>query len=97
MAAIAYLLPPVTGLFAFTLGSSKRVRFHGLQSVALGFLWPLAIYGGSLLSPGITQGAFIAGAALWLLLLLGTAVGRDPGIPGARAALEAASEHSVRS
>ncbi|MEA2446774.1 MAG: hypothetical protein QOK47_411, partial [Actinomycetota bacterium] len=44
MAALAYLLPPVTGLIAFLFAIDPRLRFHGLQSVALGAVWPVAIY-----------------------------------------------------
>ena len=82
MAALAYLFPPLSGLIAYFTASAKRTRFHGLQSVFFGLLWPLALYGCSAISPGVTQIGFLIGALVWLLLLLVTAVGRDPRLPG---------------
>lgn len=57
------------------------MRGHGLQAIFLGLVWPVALYLASALSPTLTQGAFVIGAALWLFLLIGTALGRDPMIP----------------
>jgi uncharacterized membrane protein len=82
MAALAYLLPPVTGLIAFLFAIDPRLRFHGLQSVALGAVWPVAIYAGSFVAPILTRIAFFGGAGVWLILLLSTAVGRDLAVPG---------------
>ena len=96
MAAFAYVLLPVTGLVAYLGGRSRRARFHGLQAVALGFLWPLALYGASLLSPVVTQAVFGAGIVLWLALLLGAARGRDPKIPVVGSHLERLAEISPR-
>jgi uncharacterized membrane protein len=84
MAALAYLLPPLTGLLAYSLGSDRRVRFHGLQAVAFGFLWPVTIYGGSLAGPIGTRVTFTLGALIWIGLLVATALGRDPLLPGGR-------------
>lgn len=81
VAALAYLLLPVSGAAAYALGSSERVRRHGLQAIFLGLVWPVALYVASFLSPTLTQGAFLIGAALWIFLLVGTAIGGDPSIP----------------
>lgn len=91
MAALAYVLLPVSGLVAYVKGSSERVRAHGLQAIALGVAWPAALYAASAASPGVTQATFAAGAALWLALLVGTAAGRDPFVPGLGRALRAAA------
>lgn len=81
MPALAYLLMPVTGTIAYFSGRTPRTRFHGLQAVVVGVLWPAALYAGSAISPEATRIAFAAGAVVWLVLLLGTAVGRDPTLP----------------
>ena len=81
MAALAYLLLPVTGLFAFFGSASARVRFHGLQAVLIGLLWPAAIYVGSALSETAAQAAWAGGAVVWLGLMLTTAAGHDLRIP----------------
>lgn len=91
MSALAYLIPPATGLFAYLKGSSPRVRLHGLQSVALGILWPSALYVGSWISPTATRVAFAALAAIWIGLLVSTAFGLDPVVPGTRRALARAT------
>ena len=82
MAALAYLLPPITGLFAYLLGSRERTRRHGLQSVAFGLLWPAALYGAAALSPGAAQVGFAVGGLGWVGLLLTTALGLDLHVPG---------------
>jgi uncharacterized membrane protein len=94
MAALAYLLPPVTGLFAYLLGSRERTRRHGLQSVAFGLLWPLSLYGAAALSPGAVQATFGLGALLWLGLLVATAAGLDLHLPGTKAWLRAGAAES---
>jgi hypothetical protein len=81
VAALAYLLPPLSGLAAYLTASSARVRWHGLQAVALGLMWPGALYLGAAISPGATQGVGLAGGAAWLVFLIGTAVGRNPRWP----------------
>jgi hypothetical protein len=83
MAALAYVLLPVSGLIAFFWGGD-RGRLHGFQAIVLGVVWPLLLMGGSLISPGFTQVVFIAGAAVWLALIVTTAFGRDPRLPGSR-------------
>ncbi len=94
MAALAYLLPPVTGLFAYLLGSRERTRRHGLQSVAFGLLWPAALFGAAALSPGTVQAGFVVGALMWVGMLLTTAVGLDLHLPGTARWLGAASAES---
>lgn len=80
MAALAYVLLPVTGLVAFFAGD-ERARAHGFQAVVMGVAWPLLLYLCSLVSSGVTQIAFVAGAALWLFMIVATALGRDPKLP----------------
>jgi uncharacterized membrane protein len=96
MAALAYVVPPVTGLVAYLAARTPRTRFHGLQSVLLGVLWPLALYAGALVSPGVTQAAGAAGLLAWLVFAVGAAVGRDPHWPLLGARLRALAEHSPR-
>jgi uncharacterized membrane protein len=82
MAALAYLLLPVTGVIAYFNSSSARVRFHGLQAIALGALWPLAIYAGSALSSSAGMAAWVAGALVWLAVMISAAFGFDVRLPG---------------
>jgi uncharacterized membrane protein len=84
MAALAYLFPPLSGLMAYSVGRAERVRWHGLQSVAFGFAWPALIYAGSLAGPLGTRIVFALGVLIWVGLLVATAVGRDPRLPGGR-------------
>jgi hypothetical protein len=84
MAALAYLLPPLSGLLVYSMGRDQRARFHGLQAVVFGFLWPAAIYVGSLAGPTGTRVVFALGALVWIALLGMTALGRDPRLPGGR-------------
>lgn len=81
MAALAYVLLPVTGLLAYFRGSTERIRWHGLQAIALGAVWPAVLYACAWVSPGATQVAFVAGAVLWLGLLASTALGKDVALP----------------
>jgi len=92
MSALAYLIPPVSGLFAYLKGSSPRVRLHGLQSVVFGILWPSALYVGSWISPAATMVAFVVFAAIWIGLIVSTAFGLDPVVPGTRHALSRVTE-----
>ena len=92
MAALAYVLLPVSGLLAYSLGSTPRLRFHGLQAVVLGFIWPLALYAGSFVSPVLTQLVFATGIAIWLWLFVATLSGRDPGLPVVGDTLRRAAE-----
>ena len=81
MAALAYLAPPVSGAVAFFFGSQPRVRFHGLQSVAIGALWPILLYGASLLSARVTQAVFGLGVLVWIGSFAVAAAGRDLRLP----------------
>jgi uncharacterized membrane protein len=81
VAALAYVLPPVSGLVAYFAASTVRVRWHGLQAVLLGLLWPAALYAGAAVTPGATQAVAALGTLVWLLFLVGSAVGRDPRWP----------------
>jgi uncharacterized membrane protein len=82
MAGIAYLLLPVTGLIAYFVGTGERVRFHGLQAIAIGLLWPVLLYAASAVTALVTQVVFMAGTVAWLVFLIGALIGRDPKIPG---------------
>jgi uncharacterized membrane protein len=81
MAALAYLLPPVSGLAAYLLGSSPRMRRHGLQAVLLGVAWPALLYAGAAVSPGATQVVAGLEVAVWGAFIVGAAAGRDPRWP----------------
>jgi uncharacterized membrane protein len=81
MASLAYVLLPVTGLFAYLKGTTERVRWHGLQAIALGVVWPAALYAGAWVSPGVTQALFVVGAVVWLGLIVATALGKDVPLP----------------
>jgi uncharacterized membrane protein len=96
MAALAYLLLPVSGLTAYLLSEQPRVRAHGLQAITLGTLWPAAIFAGSAISPAGTRVAFAVGAFTWLVLLIGTALGRNPRLPVIGGFLERAASESPR-
>jgi hypothetical protein len=63
-------------------GATPRTRFHGLQAVVLGVAWPLALLGAALVTPGVTQAIAALGALTWLVLLVGTALGKSPRLPG---------------
>lgn len=84
MAALAYLLPPITGLFALLKGATERTRAHGLQAVLLGVLWPGSLYLVGPLSSGAAAVDFFIWAALWLVLLGSTALGADLLVPPLR-------------
>lgn len=82
MAALAYALLPVSGLIAFLTAADARVRFHGLQAIALGLIWAVALYAAAVVSALVTQLVFAAGMIVWLGFLLATWGGRDPKLPG---------------
>jgi uncharacterized membrane protein len=96
MAALAYLLPPLTGLVAYFGSSSARIRWHGLQSILLGLLWPVGLFVGGLATPGVTRAAGGLGAAAWLTFLIGAATGRDPRWPLVGRWLAAAAQQKPR-
>lgn len=81
MAALAYLLLPLSGTVAFLTGGSARSRFHGLQAIVFGSGWAVALYAASAIAASVTTIVALVGATIWLFLGLATAVGRDPQIP----------------
>ncbi len=81
MTGLVYLFPPLTGLIAYFTSGNARTRWHGLQSVVLGFLWPAGLYAGALISATATQVAGALGASAWLTFVIGTGIGRDLSIP----------------
>jgi uncharacterized membrane protein len=96
MAALAYALLPLSGTIAFVLSRSQRVRFHGAQAIVVGVAWGLLLYGSTALAPGVTRVVWAVGAAVWLILIAGTAVGRDPALPGLKKVLSAAAATDER-
>lgn len=84
MAALAYLFPPLSGLIAYGLGSTERVRWHGLQSVVFGAVWPGAIYLGSAAGPLGTRIVFALGLLVWVGFFVIAGIGWDPRLPGGR-------------
>jgi hypothetical protein len=96
VAALAYLVPPLSGLVVYFAAGEERPRWHGLQSVLLGVAWPAALYTGSAVSPGLTQAAAACGVVVWLLFLVGAASGRDPRWPVAGRWLRALAAESPR-
>jgi hypothetical protein len=91
MAALAYVLLPLSGLIAYAVGSSPRMRLHGLQAIVFGAAWPATLFVASWISARATQVVFALGAVAWIALLVLTAAGRDPGLPGLRGLLERAA------
>jgi uncharacterized membrane protein len=81
VAALAYVLLPVTGLFAYLKGSSQRARFHGLQAIVIGLAWPVVLYACTYAGPGATQAGFVVGGLVWVGFGVTTAFGLNPRIP----------------
>ena len=81
MAALAYLVLPVTGLVAYFSGRTPRARWHGLQAIVIGALWPASLYLASASKESLVLPVALGGAAVWLLFLVATALGRDPSLP----------------
>ncbi|HWL65990.1 MAG TPA: hypothetical protein VNP73_08450 [Actinomycetota bacterium] len=86
MAALAYVLLPFSGLLCYLLGHSPRVRFHGLQAIALGALWPALLYVAGGISEQATRLVALIGAIVWIGITIATAAGKDLHLPvlGAR-------------
>ena len=82
MAALAYVLLPISGLLAYLKGPTQRIRFHGLQAITLGLVWPLALYACTYVGPGATQVAFAVGALVWVGTAVASAFGVNARIPG---------------
>ena len=83
MAALAYVLLPLSGVIAFLVGGSARIRFHGLQAIAVGTVWAVAAYAASWIAPLATVAVFGVGAVVWFVLVVSTLLGRDLRLPGA--------------
>jgi uncharacterized membrane protein len=81
MAALAYLLLPLTGMLAYFSGRSPRTRWHGLQAIVIGAVWPAFLYIASASNDSLVLPVAVVGSAIWLLFLAGAAIGRDPSIP----------------
>jgi uncharacterized membrane protein len=81
MAWLAYLLPPVSGFIAYSTGRSSRTRFHGLQAVWIGFVFPIALYGASWITPTVTRAVLVLELLVWFVYLVGSAIGKDPLLP----------------
>jgi uncharacterized membrane protein len=96
MAALAYILLPISGVLAYFNASEARIRFHGLQAIALGLLWPLALYGASAISVGASQAVWGLGAVVWLLMMVFAGIGKDLRIPLLGSMLERAARRSPK-
>lgn len=81
VAPLAYLAPPISGAVAFLFAVDPRVRFHGLQSVAIGASWPVILYVASIVSSIATQLVFAIGLLVWIGSFIVAAVGRDVRLP----------------
>ena len=81
MAGLAYLLLPISGALAYFNGKKARTRFHGIQAVILGVLWPAALYAASAIGPDVTFVVAIAGAVVWATFMLVALFGRDLRFP----------------
>lgn len=92
MAALAYLLLPLSGTIALLFAVSPRVRFHGAQAVVVGVVWAAALYAASAVSATLTRVVWGVGAIVWLLLLATTALGRDLRLPGVGDVLRSATD-----
>lgn len=76
MAAVAYVLGPVTGIFFLLTETNSFIRFHAMQStvlfgglmVVIGVVWLIPVFGPMVLmmvSPLLYTGSFL----LWLVLM----------------------------
>ena len=82
MATLAYVGLPLTGLIAYLTGRDRRSRWHGLQAITIGLVWPVALYAASIGPAVAVQVTFVIGALVWLVFLVATMIGRDPRLPG---------------
>ena len=96
MSALAYVLLPVTGVIAYLGSHRARTRFHGLQAVLYGLAWPVALYAATVGPPVAVQVVFAVGVVGWLFLIVATAVGRDPRLPGVGRYLQSLAAPSFR-
>ena len=84
VAALAYVLLPLSGVIAFLFGSTVRMRFHGLQAIALGTIWALLAYAASWIAPVVTALVFGLGTLVWLAAMITALIGVDLRLPGAK-------------
>ena len=96
MAALAYLLLPVTGLLAYLTGRDRRTRAHGLQAISIGLLWPVCLYVAALGPAVAVQVVFVIFTLVWLAFLLLTLLGRDPWLPIVGRKLAALAEEGTK-
>jgi uncharacterized membrane protein len=96
MAGLAYILLPVSGAIAYFNARSPRIRFHGLQAIALGLVWPAALYGASAVSVRASQLVWAIGAIAWMALMLPAAFGKDLKIPVVGKLLQRAAVQSPK-
>ncbi|MDQ3753032.1 MAG: hypothetical protein M3333_09130 [Actinomycetota bacterium] len=92
MAALAYLLLPISGGIAYFFARTPRVRLHGAQAVLLGALWPAGLYAGARVSPGVTQAVFVVMGVIWLVVMSLAALGKDLWLPGMGRLLDRVSD-----
>ncbi|MDP9225017.1 MAG: hypothetical protein M3P18_14455 [Actinomycetota bacterium] len=95
MPALAYVLLPVSGIIAYVKGTTAEVRWHGLQAVVLGAVWPVLLYASTWIDPVVTQVLFGIGLLTWLVLMAGAAFDRGIRLPVVGAWLHAVAETSV--
>ena len=81
MAGLAYLFLPISGALAYFNGKRPRTRFHGIQAVILGILWPAALLGASAIGPDATFLVAVGGAVVWVTFMLVASIGRDLRFP----------------
>lgn len=81
MAALAYLLPPLSGMLTYFSWAGPRTKFHGAQAICFGLIWAVASFAASALSSALTQVVAAAGVLVWLLLIVTTAIGKDVRLP----------------
>jgi uncharacterized membrane protein len=81
MAWLAYLVPPLSGFIAYSTSSSSRTRWHGLQAVWIGFIFPLILYAASWITPTVTRVVLVLELVLWIVYPVGAAMGKDPALP----------------
>jgi uncharacterized membrane protein len=95
MAALAYVLLPISGLIAFLRGSTARTRFHGLQAIVVGAVWPVLLYAATWTTPVVTQVVAAVGGLVWVTLVVTAALGRDLHLPVVGSRLRTAAEARI--
>ena len=93
---MAYVLLPVTGLVAYLSGTDARTRFHGLQAIAIGLVWPLLLYAAGLGPAVAVQIVFAGGLLVWFGFLIATVARRDPRLPAVGGMLERLAATGIR-